>query len=81
MINKIDFLAMNLTTDAGLFLLLENAKKMGYLKLLTPFPSEKSGYLIRKLGNAEIYIKEAKYDMAVGHFLLKLLWINEALFK
>jgi hypothetical protein len=31
MINKIDFKAKNLTTNAGLFLLLENEKIMGFL--------------------------------------------------
>ncbi len=35
MINKIDFKAKNLTSNAGLFfLLLENAKAMGFLILL-----------------------------------------------
>jgi hypothetical protein len=31
-----------------------------------------------KLGNAENYIKEAKYDMAMGCLLLKSFWSNEA---
>ncbi|VCX89044.1 Putative transposase (identified by ISEscan HMM) [Escherichia coli] len=30
MINKIDFKAKNLTSNAGLFLFLENAKAMGF---------------------------------------------------
>jgi len=30
-INKIEFSAKNLTSNAGLFLLLEHAKKMGFL--------------------------------------------------
>ncbi|MDF6669277.1 transposase, partial [Escherichia coli] len=34
-----------------------------------------------KRGNAENYIKEAKYDMAVGHLLLKSFWANEAVFQ
>lgn len=34
MINKIDFKAKNLTSNAGLFLLLENAKSNGFLILL-----------------------------------------------
>lgn len=34
MINKIDFKAKNLTSNAGLFLLLENAKATGFLILL-----------------------------------------------
>ena len=29
----------------------------------------------------ENYIKEAKYDMAVGHLLLKSFWSNEAIFQ
>ncbi|MBM3138380.1 MAG: IS1380 family transposase [Chloroflexi bacterium] len=34
-----------------------------------------------KRGNAENYIKEAKYDMAVGHLLLRSFWANEAIFQ
>lgn len=34
MINTIDFNAINLTSNAGLFLLLENAKVTGFLILL-----------------------------------------------
>ena len=34
-----------------------------------------------KRGNAENYIKEAKYDMAVDHLLLQSFWANEAIFK
>ena len=34
-----------------------------------------------KRGNAENYIKEAKYDMAVGQLLLKSFWANEAVFQ
>ncbi len=34
-----------------------------------------------KRGNCENYIKEAKYDMAVGHLLLKSFWANEAIFQ
>ena len=34
-----------------------------------------------KRGNAENYIKEAKYDMSVGHLLLKSFWANEAVFQ
>jgi hypothetical protein len=29
-----------------------------------------------KRGNCENYIKEAKYDMAVGHLLLQSFWAN-----
>jgi len=32
-------------------------------------------------GNAENCINEAKYDMAVGHLLLKSFWANEAVFQ
>jgi hypothetical protein len=32
-------------------------------------------------GNCENYIKEAKYDMAVGHLLLQSFWANEAIFQ
>jgi len=34
-----------------------------------------------KRWNCEIYILEAKYDMAVGHLLLQSLWANEAIFQ
>jgi hypothetical protein len=34
-----------------------------------------------KCGTTESYIKEAKYDMAVGHLLLKSFWANEAVFQ
>ncbi len=42
----------------------------------TEFPSEKVVISYEKRGNAENYIKEAKYDMAVGHLLLKSFWAN-----
>ena len=35
----------------------------------------------QKRDNCENYIKEAKYDMAVGHLLLKSFWSNEAIFQ
>jgi hypothetical protein len=44
-------------------------------------PSEKVVISYEKRGNAENYIKEAKYDMAVGHLLLKSFWANEAVFQ
>ncbi len=47
MINKLDFIAKNLTSNAGIFLLLE----------------------------------EAKYDMYIGHLVLKSFWANEAVFQ
>jgi hypothetical protein len=34
-----------------------------------------------KRGNCENDIKEAKYDMAVGHLLLQSFWANEAIFQ
>ncbi len=37
MINKIDFKAKNLTSNAGLFLLLENAKSNGIFDLVENF--------------------------------------------
>jgi len=47
----------------------------------TVLPSEKVIISYQKRGNAENYIKEAKYDMAVGHLLLKSFWANEAVFQ
>ena len=44
-------------------------------------PSENVVICYEKRGNAENYIKEAKYDMAVGHLLLKSFWANEAIFQ
>jgi hypothetical protein len=47
----------------------------------TELPPEKVVIAYEKRGNAENYIKEAKYDMAVGHLLLKSFWANEAIFQ
>jgi hypothetical protein len=48
----------------------------------TELPSEKVVISYEKRGNAENYIKEAKkYDMAVGHLLLKSFWASEAVFQ
>ena len=47
----------------------------------TELPSEKVVIAYEKRGNAENYIKEAKYDMAVGHLLLQSFWANEAIFQ
>ena len=47
----------------------------------TKLPSEKVVISYEKRGNCENYIKEAKYDMAVGHLLLKSFWVNEAVFQ
>ncbi len=46
-----------------------------------PIPCEKVVISYEKRGNCENYIKEAKYDMAVGHILLKTFWANEAIFQ
>ena len=43
--------------------------------------SEEVVEFYEKRGNCENYIKEAKYDMAVGHLLLQSFWANEAVFQ
>jgi len=52
-----------------------------YFVTNTELPSEKVVFAYEKRGNAENYIKEAKYDMAVGHLLLLSFWANEAIFQ
>ena len=52
-----------------------------YFVTNTELPSEKVIITYEKRGNAENYIKEAKYDMAVGHLLLQSFWANEAIFQ
>ena len=52
-----------------------------YFVTNTELPSEKVVIAYEKRGNAENYIKEAKYDMAVGRLLLKSFWANEAVFQ
>jgi hypothetical protein len=52
-----------------------------YFVTNTKLPSEKVVIAYEKRGNAENYIKEAKYDMAVGHLLLQSFWANEAIFQ
>jgi hypothetical protein len=47
----------------------------------TELPSEKGVISYEMRGNAENCINEAKYDMAVGHLLLKSFWANEAVFQ
>ncbi len=47
----------------------------------TELPCEEVVIRYEKCGNCENYIKEAKYDMAVGHLLLKSFWANEAIFQ
>lgn len=48
---------------------------------ITQLPSEKVVISYEKRGNADNYIKDAKYGMAVGHLLLKSFWANEAIFQ
>jgi hypothetical protein len=52
-----------------------------YFVTNTDLPSEKVVITYEKRGNSENYIKEAKYDMAVGHLLLQSFWANEAIFQ
>jgi hypothetical protein len=52
-----------------------------YLVTNTEMASEKVVIAYEKRGNAENYIKEAKYGMAVGHLLLQSFWANEAIFQ
>ena len=47
----------------------------------TDLPPEEVVDFYQKRGNCENYIKEAKYDMAVGRLLLKSYWSNEAAFQ
>ncbi len=47
----------------------------------TVLPAEAVVAFYEKRGNAENYIKEAKYDLAVGHLLLRSFWANEAIFQ
>lgn len=42
---------------------------------------EEVAALYDQRGRCENYIKEAKYDMAVGHLLLQSFWANEAIFQ
>jgi hypothetical protein len=52
-----------------------------FLVTYSELPSEKVVISYETRGNAENYIKEAKYDMAVGHLLLQSFWANEAIFQ
>jgi len=47
----------------------------------TDLSPEEVADFYQKRGNSENYIKEAKYDMAVGRLLLKSFWSNEAIFQ
>jgi len=55
--------------------------KYFYFVTNTELSSEKVVIAYEKRGNAENYIKEAKYDIAVGRLLLKSFWANEAIFQ
>ena len=44
----------------------------------TELSSEKVVSVYEKHGNCENYIKEAKYDIAVGYVLLQPFWANDA---
>jgi hypothetical protein len=52
-----------------------------YFVTNTELSSEKVVIAYERRGNAENYIKEAKYDLAVGRLLLKSFWANEAIFQ
>ena len=52
-----------------------------YFVTNTEMASEKVVVAYEKRDNAGNYIKEAKYDMAVGHLLLQSFWANEAIFQ
>ena len=47
----------------------------------TDLSSEEVVLFYEKRGNCENYIKEAKYNMAVGHLLLQSFWANDAIFQ
>jgi hypothetical protein len=77
-INRVEFSAKNLTSNAGLFLLLEHARRNGIFDLIDHdlvFETQSTNRI--KMN----HIKEAKYDMAVGHLLLKSFWSHEAIFQ
>jgi hypothetical protein len=52
-----------------------------YFETNTEMASEKVVIAYEKRVNAEICIKEAMYDMAVGHLLLQSFWAIEAIFQ
>jgi len=47
----------------------------------TALSPEEAVDFYQKRGNSENFIKEAKYDKAVGQLLLKSFWSNEAIFQ
>ena len=62
LINKIDFTAKNLTSNAGLFLLLENAKSNGILELID------NGLVFENKSTNKIKMNHIK-TMLCGHFI------------
>jgi hypothetical protein len=54
---------------------------ISFLSTNTDQSSEEVVDFYGKRGNCENYIKEAKYDMMVGHLLLQSFWANEAIFQ
>lgn len=52
-----------------------------YFVTNTEMASEKVAIAYEKRDNAENYIKEAKYDIAVGRLRLRSFWANEAIFQ
>ncbi|WP_142908367.1 transposase, partial [Klebsiella pneumoniae] len=81
MINKIDFKAKNLTSNAGLFLLLENAKSNGIFDFI------ENDLVFDNDSTNKIKMNHIK-TMLCGHFIgidklerLKLLQINFKVFK
>ena len=62
MINKIDFVTKNLTSNAGLFLLLENAKTNGIFELI------KNGHVFDNESTNKIKMNHIK-TMLCGHFI------------
>jgi hypothetical protein len=66
---------------AQLFFLEGEAFTYSFFVTNTDLSPEEIVDFYKKRGNCENYIKEAKYDMAVGHLLLKSFWANEAIFQ
>jgi hypothetical protein len=66
---------------AQLFFLEGEAFTYSFFVTNTDLSPEEIVDFYQKRGNCENYIKEAKYDMAVGHLLLKSFWANEAIFQ
>ncbi len=65
MVNKIDFKAKNLTSNAGIFLLLENAKNNGIFELIEKdlvFDNESTNKINRNFH----FVKTATLPLFVG---------------